>query len=211
MHLQSFEIGTRRSLIFLAWAFLALTQGSWAQSFTDSIQFPSGVSRPDVSLVGAAKTVGDAVQLTDAATFQEGTLVIGSIPPGEVVKKLTVKFEVQTKDGTSPPADGFSFNFGPNLFGSTVGEDGIESGLAVTFDTFDNGGLDTAPAVEVVYDQAVKAGVSVAGTRAGGRSAHYVFAKNGAGANLSLTTGSAFIPVQIDLDVPVEDGGGKSR
>jgi hypothetical protein len=189
--------------LLIAWIALALANLSRAQSFTDTLQFPGSASRTDVSLLGSAKTVGDYVQLTDASATQEGSLVIASIPPGETVKRLTVKFEVQTPTAgsTTPPADGFSFNFGPDLFGSTIGEDGIPTGLAITFDTFDNGGSDTAPAAEVVYDSAVKAGISFSGTRVGGRAAAYA-----SSTAISLSTGDTPVPVQIDLAVPSAGG-----
>ena len=189
--------------LLIAWIALTLANLSRAQSFTETLQFPGSASRTDVSLLGSAKTVGDYVQLTDALATQEGSLVIASIPPGETVKRLTVKFEVQTPTAgsTTPPADGFSFNFGPDLFGSTIGEDGIPTGLAITFDTFDNGGSDTAPAAEVVYDSAVKAGISFSGTRVGGRAAGYATSTAE-----SLSTGDTPVPVQIDLAVPNAGG-----
>ena len=208
MMLPFSQTAARHLPLCLVSALLALRGLVPAQSFTDSIQFPGGASRADVNLVGTAKTAEDYVQLTDALTSQEGTLILSSLPAGEMVQRLSVKFEVQTTGGTTPPADGFSFNFGPELFGSTIGENGIAKGLAVTFDTFDNGGIDTAPAVEVVYDSLTKAGISFMGQRDGNRARAYPLARNPDGSNASLTTGATFVPVQVDLSIPQENGGG---
>jgi hypothetical protein len=197
--------------LLIAWIALALANLSRAQSFTDTLQFPAAASRTDVNRLGSATIVGDYLQLTDSVASQEGSLVIASIPPGETVKRLTVKFEVQTPTAgsTTLPADGFSFNFGPDLFGSTIREEGVATGLAITFDTFDNGGSDTAPAAEVVYDSAVKAGISFSGLRAGGRAASYSLATDSSGNSMSLSTGDTPVPVQIDLAVP--NAGGNAQ
>jgi hypothetical protein len=102
MMLPFSQTPARHLPLCLALALLALRGLAPAQSFTDSIQFPGGASRADVNLVGTAKTADDYVQLTDALPSQEGTLIITSLPAGEFVKRLSVKFEVQMSRRGSP-------------------------------------------------------------------------------------------------------------
>ena len=209
MMLPFSQAAARHLPLGLALALLMLSGLAPAQSFTDSIQFPEGASRADVDLVGTAKTAEDYVQLTDDLTYEQGTLIIKSLPAADFINRLSVKFEVQINGGSIPPADGFSFNFGPELFGSTIGEDGIAKGLAVTFDVYDSQGSDTAPAVEVVYDSIIKAGISFSGQRFENRASGYsLLARNPDGSTASLMTGANFVPVQVDLSIPKENGGG---
>ena len=111
--------------------------------FSKDLQFPNDVTGGEVDLGGSATVPAGAsyVELTPATNSQSGTMVIKSIPPRQKVSRMVVKFEVQTTGGTAPPADGFSFNFGPDLAANqAIGVDGIANGLAVTFDTHDGGG-----------------------------------------------------------------------
>ena len=54
---------------------------------------------------------------------------------------------------TTPPADGFSFNWANNLPNGTWpnSEEGTGSGLTVAFDIYDNGALE-APAIDVKWN-----------------------------------------------------------
>ena len=139
--------------------------------FSKDLQFPNDVTGGDVDLGGSATVPEDAsyVQLTPAANWQSGNMVIKSIPVRQKVSRMVVKFQVQTTGGTTPPADGFSFNFGPELAANQpIGVDGISEGLAVTFDTYDGENPDPAGALEVVYDSVVKQGVSFSVARPDG-------------------------------------------
>ena len=179
--------------------------------FSKDLQFPNDVTGGEVDLGGSATVPAGAsyVELTPATNSQSGTMVIKSIPPRQKVSRMVVKFEVQTTGGTAPPADGFSFNFGPDLAANqAIGVDGIANGLAVTFDTHDGGGGDSAPAVEVVYDSAVKGGVSFSITRPREAMPAYPVVEDTSGNPQSLTTGGKWVPVQVDLVGDLEKGGG---
>jgi hypothetical protein len=179
--------------------------------FSKDLQFPNDVTGGDVDLGGSATVPAGAsyVELTPATNGQSGTMVVKSIPARQKVSRMVVKFQVQTTGGTTPPADGFSFNFGPDLAANQpIGVDGIASGLSVTFDTYDGGNPDSAPAVEVVYDAVVKGGISFYGARQVGRVPTYPVVEDAAGNSQSLTTGDNWVPVQVDLVGDLEKGGG---
>ncbi|MFM1770653.1 MAG: hypothetical protein RJA22_3182 [Verrucomicrobiota bacterium] len=152
-------------------------------------------------LYGSAqlRPAGNYLALTDQAQYQKGTFLIDALPRDQRLSSLRAQFLIRLDKGSSgTPADGFSFNFGPELLPDAVGEDGITNGLAVTFDSFDNGGGDSAPAVEVLYNSSVLAGATFAGRT---RTAVWTNDTNG----LSFSTGTNYIPVIIDL---VPDAGG---
>jgi hypothetical protein len=179
--------------------------------FSKDLQFPNDVTGGDVDLGGSATVPEGAsyVQLTPAANWQSGNMVIKSIPVRQKVSRMVVKFQVQTTGGTTPPADGFSFNFGPELAAiEPIGVDGISEGLAVTFDTYDGENLDPAGALEVVYDSVVKQGVSFSVTRPDGAMPLYPVVEDASGNPQSLTTGDNWVPVQVDLVGDPDLGGG---
>ena len=179
--------------------------------FSKDLQLPKDVTGGDVDLGGSATMPAGAsyVELTPATNDQSGTMIIKSIPPRQKVSRMVVKFQVQTTGGTTPPADGFSFNFGPDLAANQpIGVDGIANGLAVTFDTHDGGDPDSAPAVEVVYDSVVKGGVSFSTTRPREAMPAYPVVEDTSGNPQSLTTGGKWVPVQVDLVGDLEKGGG---
>ena len=203
--------------IFLLLASLICSRESRAQYQQDSYLFPAAAARPEVTLYGTAKlptATSDFLSLTEALASQQGGIVIKALAAGGKVANLTVDFEIQIDGGSVPPADGFSFSFGPDIFGSSLGEDGSPKGMSVSFDSFDNGGVDTAPAMEVLYDGVVKDGRYLGGTRADSRARSGSFSNTAiandlsTGLPLQLTTGTNWVPVQVKLAVPVENEGG---
>jgi hypothetical protein len=115
------------------------------------------------------------VRLTEAANGQGGELLLDDLDPGVAVDRLSAHAQVFIGGGNG--ADGMSFSFGDASGGHPV--DGVASGLAVSLDTYDNGG-DVFNAVEVRYDIA---SIAVSG-------------------GLTLRTGS-----YVNLDIVVEASG----
>ena len=180
--------------------------GAW---FAKDVRIPDDIDSGEVDQSGSATVQGSAVELTSATNNLSGSLIIKSIPTRQKVSRMVVKFEAQTAGGTTPPAAGFSFNFGPDLSTATqFGDNGAARGLAVTFDTYDEGGSDTGPAVEVLYDSVWKSGISFLGQRQNDRLPAYPVAEDSAGNSLSLTTGETWVPVQVDISGDLENGGG---
>jgi hypothetical protein len=137
--------------------------------------------------VTATGGVGDSgvLHLTDAVNGQQGAFVISNLYSGAQVSAIAAAFDLRLGGGTVPPADGFSFNFAPNLPDAAgTGEDGTGNGLTITFDIFDNGNeTPPAPSIDVRYKGGVIASTQIP------------FAQ--------LETGSDFRTVLLRLD---EDG-----
>lgn len=109
--------------------------------------------------------VGDSgvLHITDNVNSQQGAFVISNLYNGAQVSAIAVSFDVLMGGGTTPPADGFSFNFAPNLTaGVAGGNEGNGNGLSITFDTYDNGNeTPPAPSIDVKYKGAVIASTQI--------------------------------------------------
>lgn len=89
--------------------------------------------------------------ITDAMGSLNGTLILPDIDAGRVIKAFEFSVDVRIGDGTANPADGFSINYARandpvlstgNGYVAGAMEEGTTTGLAVSFDTYDNGGGD---------------------------------------------------------------------
>ncbi len=121
----------------------AMFGGVYASDFSGA---PGGLT-----VAGSASVNGGYLKLTTATGGQDGTATVGDFGGGAPVTHFRAKFRLAAFGGSAPPADGFGFNLmpaGAPLIGAA--EEGYDTGLAVTFDTFDNFGGE-APALEVKY------------------------------------------------------------
>ena len=94
-----------------------------------------------ISSTDTAFVFEEALQLTDDAV---GSTNAGFFTPslGDVATggwKASFEYLLFDADGGNPPADGFSFNWGPIDPGSSGSEEGYGAGLSVEFDTWNNG------------------------------------------------------------------------
>ncbi len=99
---------------------------------------------------------GPGVLKMNTANGQAGFLVLDDLDNGQPVGSFVAKFDLRTGSDTSTVlhGDGISFNFGPDIPDGVFNlpEEGIGSGLRVSFDTFNNAGpANEAPAIEVTY------------------------------------------------------------
>jgi hypothetical protein len=105
-------------------------------------------------LVEAFGGVNDSgvLQLTPAQNSLSGIFLIDPIEGGAELNGFTAALAVRVGGGTTPPADGFSFNFANNIPDTTIGEaeNGAGTGITVAFDNYDNGGGE-APAIDLKY------------------------------------------------------------
>jgi hypothetical protein len=115
-------------------------------------QIPSGTSvyGPASILTGRGFDGGNALMLTPPLNSQQGGFLILDLVNGAPVTKFTAKFKLFIGEGSGNAADGFSFNMAADVPEATVGEEGVGSGITVSFDTYDNSGGE-APAVDVKY------------------------------------------------------------
>jgi hypothetical protein len=91
------------------------------------------------------------LHLTDAVNGQKGAFVIQPLLGGGEIAGFNAAFDVYIGGGTQPPADGFSFNWSPNLSDTIPGgdlEDGAGGDLTIGFDIFDNAGGE-GPSIDV--------------------------------------------------------------
>ena len=116
---------------------------------TVTYDFNSGLPL-DTAIYGNAFLSSGVLELNANIGSQSGAFLTTDLAPGRVVRGFATTFKARLLPGSSPPADGFSFNWATDLPNGTYafGEEGQGSGLRVGFDTFDNGGGE-APAIDV--------------------------------------------------------------
>lgn len=145
------------------------------------------------------------ISLTDALGSQNnGSIVFPDIDGGAVIGGFSATFKLRIGGGSARPADGFSFNFGSSITeSSAAGEEGTGDGIIISFDTWDNAGTDTAPAIDVKVggtgQDRIIATIPVAGQREGGRPpAGPIFKHPTTGADFDMRTGANFEDVRIE-------------
>lgn len=89
------------------------------------------------------------LKLTKAVNGKTGSLIIEDLDGGNTVNSFTANFKVRIGGGSSPPADGFAFSFGPDVPNGTFGEAGGGTGLSVGIDIYNN--PDDAPAFKIYW------------------------------------------------------------
>jgi len=107
-------------------------------------------------LFGSAYLNAGALELNSNAAPQIGSLILNDPMPGQIISNFTARFKLRLTPITTPPADGFSFNWATDLTNAAFGEEGAGTGLTVSFDTYDNGGGE-APAVDIRWNGATVA------------------------------------------------------
>ena len=95
------------------------------------------------------------LELTANANSLQGSLVYPDVLGGTPVSKFTAQFKLYIGNGSGNPADGFSFSLASDVAADPtappgINEEGIGTGLIVSFDTYDNGGGE-APAISVKF------------------------------------------------------------
>jgi subtilisin-like proprotein convertase family protein len=134
--------------VLIGWP--ARAQFSGTYSFTND--FSAGVP-PNLKLTGTAQIFNGYLALTFNSPGQIGSAFLDGPPAAQGVESFRADFKAALFGGSTPPADGYSFNFAPAAAtptNSAVGEQGVTNGLAILFDTFDNSG--EAPSIGVVWN-----------------------------------------------------------
>lgn len=114
-----------------------------------------GTSDPLISLTGGTNDSG-VLRLTEAANDQNGTLFIADLNNGIGVGGVIAVLDVLSGGGTNPPADGWSFSWGEDIEDAPATgqlEQGIGSGLRISFDIWNNGTAEDpeAPAIDIFW------------------------------------------------------------
>jgi len=128
----------------------AVTNAVYSFNFDDG-QVPSGTAIYGNASVTANGGAGDSgvLHLTDAINSQNSAFVITNpVFNGAEVSGIAASFDVREGGGTSTPADGWSFNFAPDLLNATIGnaETGTGTGITIAFRVYiGNGNADNPP------------------------------------------------------------------
>src|SRR6185503_32531 len=142
------------SLLLLALTSATLSAATYFSDFNSGP--PAGTT-----LFGAATVSGGYLQLTPATAGQFGIAYIEDFGGSHLVQSFHATFKAALFGSTccgggTLPADGFSFNLVPAATALPIpgygqpGEEGLNEGLAINLDTWDNGGGE-APAIEVKW------------------------------------------------------------
>src|SRR4051812_33987181 len=116
---------------------------------------PPGTAIAGSSIADSTGGVGNSgvLKITTAGNGEAGGFAINDFVAGAPVTKFQARFKLLLGGGTccgNRMADGISFNFANGInAGMTPGEEGIGTGVTLTFDTWDNAGNDTAPAIDI--------------------------------------------------------------
>ncbi|MGN6385708.1 MAG: hypothetical protein ACTHMT_05655, partial [Verrucomicrobiota bacterium] len=119
---------------------------------TNVTQDPSFPTAGYITTSGGVDDSG-VLHLTDAVNGQAAAFVIQPLLGGAEVSSFAAKFDLLLRS-SGTPADGFSFNFAPDLPNTPSGqvEDGLGSGISIDFDIYLNAGENPpAPDIDVKY------------------------------------------------------------
>lgn len=131
-----------------------LIAGGVAKVYSNNFNAGAG---PGLTVSGNTTVDGGYLKLTTSTPAQNGRAVLDDFTGGRPVTAFTATFKASIFGGAIPLADGFSFNLAPTPapgFIGGLGEEGTTTGLAVSFDTYNNGGGE-APAVDVKWNGAL--------------------------------------------------------
>ncbi|HWH71304.1 MAG TPA: hypothetical protein VNT26_18110, partial [Candidatus Sulfotelmatobacter sp.] len=117
---------------------LTASAGSFVADFNSGL--PAGATiygNATVDPTGGVTNSG-CLKLTGAINTQQGSFVItNNLDEGTNIVALVARFQAYVGGGSG--ADGFSFNYAPDLpANGTFAEDGAGTGLTVSFDTYSN-------------------------------------------------------------------------
>ena len=156
------------------------------------------------------------LRLTDNVNSSVGAFHVNDFAGGIAVTNFRVIARVAIGGGTGRPADGMGFGFGndlPNGLWASEAEEPRFNGINVSMDTWDNGGEDTAPALDYRVGaviggfQSLDTNYNNASIRPGREPAGPIFT-NSAGEPVSLLTfgvspdmpaNENFVPLLIEL------------
>ncbi len=117
----------------------SLRAGTFNANFNDGLA-PAGTGVSGNAVVESTGGVNDSgtLKITKNANSQQGGFTIEDLDGGAFVYGFKATFMALVGGGTTPPADGWSFNAAPDLPDGGYGELGAGTGITVGFDTYDN-------------------------------------------------------------------------
>ncbi len=166
--------------------------------------FAGNMLPPGAVLQGQAYLANEFLHINDGgAAGGAGAFFLPDQNGGFPLDRFLIKFRTQIggPNASARGADGVSVNFGSDITAATLGgEEGYGGqGLTISFDTWDNNGADTAPAIEIKYKNITVATQAMAGIREGNRAQPLPFLFDAGGNPLSLDTSNTFANVLLTL------------
>jgi len=134
--------------------------GSFTSNFSDPFQLgfsltSNGAMRADgVTPFMPAVEDGHLV-LTYNEAGAIGTFILDDLDAYQAIESFTARFKLQIGPGSAEPADGAAFCFSPEIYSytSNFGEQGVGTGITVSFDIYVNADVgETSPAIKVNYE-----------------------------------------------------------
>jgi len=114
-----------------------------AGTYTNDFSQWSGFTPDALGVAFLTNQPVNCMVLTPAAASLGGSITLDNFDSGQAIESFTAVFKLQLGPGSTPPADGVSFNFGPGIFpGLVSSEEGINTGagaITIAWDTYDNG------------------------------------------------------------------------
>jgi hypothetical protein len=118
-----------------------LVPGSFSTDFESGV--PAGSTPYGTTAIDPTGGVGGgaSLRINTAGGSLNGSYIINDLNSGRSVTAFSARFRVRISDGgATEPADGFSFNFAPDLpdaaLGARASEDGIGSGFSFCIDNY---------------------------------------------------------------------------
>ena len=164
-----------------------LTYSNWLASYTaysnrvalTTFQTDFSATTNKAALYGNATITNGSLHLTEAVASQCGTYILNYLT-NQAVTNFVVSFNVRIGSNSTPPADGFSLFFGTVLDALLLApQEAVVNGIAVCWDTYDNGTGDYGIGIEIKTNGVHLASVAVPLT--------------------NMLTTNYFVPVQIVL------------
>jgi hypothetical protein len=121
---------------------LLAVSGVYPASFSSDFNsgLPAGTAIFGNAIVDAAGGVSNsgALVLHPALGSQAGGFIVGNLTPNRRVTTFSASFRLRIAEGSAEPADGFSFNFAPDLPDAAAGgaENGVGTGLSFCVDNY---------------------------------------------------------------------------
>src|SRR5215470_1046977 len=110
-----FEIMSNKAKLYLLLSLtpaLSLSAGTFTNSF-DSGALPPGTAVYDSAFVDSSggPDGSGCLKMTSAASSQTAGFIMDDLDAGTPIRSFTARFDLVLGGGSTPPADGFSFNF----------------------------------------------------------------------------------------------------
>src|SRR5437868_5000479 len=135
MNSKNMKTITQTSLALLCTATFATQAGTFSNNFNAGL--PAGMTLYGTANVqpSGGFTNSGYLELTTAASGGSASAILGDLDAGVPIVSFTASFKLWLGTPFYNIADGFSFNFAPDLPAGAISEEGAGTGYTIEFDT----------------------------------------------------------------------------